>query len=161
MGVGFQHHYYFRGGSVGLRVGLNWCGKSHPSRDSISGQSSPYCVAILTKTSSSLTYVSKRRTVSIFRAVYPENGGKRSLRNVGTYLQNYTASHIRRWNKNVVLLSKHKIMQYAYKQCNGDIGIYAVLVQYVMAVGSHLHAQNPLPSEYGFLYPVNIDGTRA
>jgi len=51
-------------------------------------------------------------------------------------------------------------MQYAYMQCNGD-GIYTALLLYVMAVSCQLHAQNSLPSEYGFLYPMNMDGTTA
>jgi len=34
---------------VGLRAGLDWCGKSRHNRDSIPGPSSPYAVAILTE----------------------------------------------------------------------------------------------------------------
>jgi len=39
------------GERVGSWAGLDGCGKSHPHRDSISGPSSPYRVAILTAVS--------------------------------------------------------------------------------------------------------------
>lgn len=54
MGVGLQHHTpaalprgkrrctYCTGGWVGLRAGLDECGKSRPHRDSMSGPSRPY-----------------------------------------------------------------------------------------------------------------------
>jgi len=32
---------------------------------------------------------------------------------------------------------------------------------YVTAVYCQLHVQNPLPSEYVYLYPMNMDGTTA
>ena len=36
---------------MGLRAGLDWCGKSRLHRDSIPGTSSPYAVTILTELS--------------------------------------------------------------------------------------------------------------
>jgi hypothetical protein len=39
------------GGWVGLRTGLDRCGKSRPHRDSITGPSSPYRITILTELS--------------------------------------------------------------------------------------------------------------
>ena len=46
---------HFTGGWVGLRAGLDRCGKSHPHRESITGPSSPQVVAI----PSTLIYVRK------------------------------------------------------------------------------------------------------
>jgi hypothetical protein len=39
---------HYTGGTVGLKAGLDGCGKSHPNRDSIPGPSSPHRVAIPT-----------------------------------------------------------------------------------------------------------------
>jgi hypothetical protein len=36
-----------------------------------------------------------------------------------------------------------------------------MLLWNVMEVGCQLHVQKPLPPEYGFLYPLNMDGTTA
>jgi hypothetical protein len=63
MGVGVQRHFpaslspgkktgtHFIGGWVGLKAGLEGCGKYCPHRYSIPGPSSPYQIAILTKLS--------------------------------------------------------------------------------------------------------------
>lgn len=45
--------------------------------------------------------------------------------------------------------------------CIAMVRLEYMLFWYVMAVTCHLYAQNPLPSEYGFLYPMNMDGTTA
>ena len=140
-----------------------WTGVGNLNQAGIRSPDHPGCTVSLYRLQRPLvqqkvTYVSKRRTVSIFRVIYPEDGGNRSLRNIGTRRQNYTVSHIRRWNKNAVLLSKQKIMQFVYMHCNGEIGIYAVLVRdggYLSPLCSKpftLWIWFPLPNEHGWDY---------
>jgi len=91
--------------------------------------------------------------------VYPEDEGKKSLRNVGS-IYKITRRHISEDGTRTLCCCLNTKL-FSMLRCSAMVTLEYMLLWNVMEVGCQLHVPKPLPSEYGLLYPLNMDGTTA